>query len=96
MRGSNIILQQIPDLWVHTKVRQAKHRTNKNTPESLQLNKLCASTCKLALHEVMKARCFVRGLSEARWPGARVFNSSVKQHFMHLYSCYCNCEAHHV
>lgn len=23
-RGSNIILQQIPDLWVHTEVRQAK------------------------------------------------------------------------
>ncbi len=58
VRGSNIILQQIPDLWVHTEVRQARCRTNKNTPESLQLNKLCARTRKLALHEVVKAQCF--------------------------------------
>lgn len=58
VRGSNIILQQIPDLRVHTEVRQARCRTNKNTPESLQLNKLCARTHKLALHEVVKAQCF--------------------------------------
>lgn len=58
VRGSNIILQQIPDLWVHTEVRQARCRTNKNTPESLQLNKLCARMRTLALHEVVKAQCF--------------------------------------
>lgn len=57
-RGSNIILQQIPDLRVHTEVRQARCRTNKNTPESLQLNKLCARTRKLSLHKVVKAQCF--------------------------------------
>lgn len=57
-RGSNIILQQIRDLRVHTGVRQARCRTNKNTPESLQLNKLCARTRKLALHEVVKAQSF--------------------------------------
>ena len=58
VRGSNIILQQIRDLWVHTEVRQARCRTNKNTPESLLLNKLCARTRKLTLHEVVKAQCF--------------------------------------
>lgn len=56
-RGSNIILKQIPDLWVHTGVRQARCRTNKNTPESLRLNKLCARTRKLSLHGVVKAQC---------------------------------------
>ena len=58
VRGSNIILKQIPDLRVHTEVRQARCRINKNTPESLELNKLCARTRKLALHEVVKAQSF--------------------------------------
>lgn len=47
-KGNDIILQQIPDLRVHTEVRQARRRTNKNSPpqkkKRLGLNKLCART----------------------------------------------------